>query len=248
MSEPAQVTPPAAAAATPPPAAGAGAPAAAAEATPEALHDSAIAAVSAWQSEADPVKQAELKTAATAAVEAAKKGSEAFKVAAAANKAPDKYELTMPKESLLDPKHAEDVAAFAKEHKLSQAAAAKVLERENAAVAKFFENQKAEVAKTQAEWAKLNLAAVGGDEAKLGAMAEGANRVLKRFDADGIFTKELQTSGLGNNPLLLKFLNTVSQAMKDDQLVTAGAEGGDKPSTGKLLFNKSLADSASKGA
>lgn len=224
-----------------------GAAAVQAEVSPEQLHETAYGAVQAWQDEPDEVKRGELKTKATEAVGLARKALEAQKAAAVANKLPDKYELALPKESLLDPKQTEEVAAFAKEHKLSQVAAAKVLERENAAVNKFFDKQRADVAAAQAQWAKDNLEAVGGDEAKLGAMAERAKRVVTRFDGvDGPFSKELQSTGLGNHPLLLAFMDKIGAAMADDKIINAGSETPEKKSTESLLFAKSLQDSAAK--
>jgi len=214
-----------------------------AETAPEALHEAAYTAVESWRAEADEAKKPELWTKADAAVKAAKTALEAQKAAAAANKPPDKYELALPKETLLDPKRAEDVAAFAKEHKLSQAAAAKILEREHGVVDAFFKGQQAEVHKIQEGWLTENLAAVGGDKVKLEAMAERASRVVKKFDtADGKLAAELKSSGLGNHPALLGFLDRIFGSMDEDQLVTAGSETADKKSAAQTLFSKSLAD------
>ncbi len=217
--------------------------------TPESLHEAADAAVTAWQGESDPAKATELKTAATTAVELARKALDAQKVSAAANKPPDKYELKAPEGSLLKPEHLEELAAFAKANKLTQAQAELLVNRESTSVSRFFDAQKAEVVTTQAEWAKLNLAdpEVGGDAAKLKAYAEGANRVLQKFAPAGM-AQELAKTGLGNNPQLLKLLHNVFKSMSEDELVRPGAESTEAPSAGKVLFSKSLKDAGAPSA
>lgn len=217
--------------------------------TPEALHEAAYSAVTAWQNEADEAKKAELKTAATTAVETARKALEAQKTSAAANKPPDKYELKAPEGSLLKPEALDEIKAFAKANKLTQAQADLIVTREHTAAKRFFDGQQAEVHLTQQTWAKENLAHpdVAGDPVKLKAMAEGVKRVVEKFGPEGMVA-ELDRTGLGNNPQFLSLMNNVFKGMSEDQLVKPGSEASSTTSSAQLLFGQSLKDAGVKPA
>lgn len=215
-------------------AAGGGAGGGAGDVTPEAAHDAAIAAVQAWQ--ADPSKP-ELKEAAQKAVDVAKGKADAVKAALAAGKAPDKYTLALPKDSLLKQEHLETLSAYAKKHGFTQAQAEATLQRDHQAAADAQAAQVAMVKNQSETWAKETIAdpEIGGD--KLKEVAERCKRVLQKF-GDKELNDDLAMSGLGNNKRLVKLLNNIGLAMKEDQLVLGGDQagsGGDKSAVSSLL-------------
>ena len=232
------------------PAATAAAPAAAVAApapTLESLHDAAIAAVAAWQ--ADPAK-AELKTAADTALATAKEAAgKAQKALGEMIPPPDKYELKPAADTKLTADRVAEIAAFAKANKLSQAQAQSVMERENTTLTAVAKAQEDFAVKTKQEWidGTMNDPVIGGD--KLKAVAEQCRRVVEKFAPAAEpwavkFREELVTSGLGNHPGLLRFVNNIAQSMGDDQLVQgAGQGGGSAKSAGAKIFEKSLAES-----
>lgn len=200
-------------------------------------------AYDALQAETDAAKKTELEANFKKAFEAGRGALKTRKEQEAANRPPDAYELETPKDTLLKPERLEDLKAFAKANKLSLTQAKLFLEREHTAVDGFFKSQQAEVQKTQEAWAAENLKNFGGDEKKLAAASENANRLLKKYDPEGKLSAELKTSGLGNHPGLLSFLNDVAATMSEDQLVT-GTGGGSTKS--KSFLSKSLTDAGVK--
>lgn len=185
--------------------------------TPDELHDAAIAATEAWQ--ANPTDE-KLKQAAKDAVQKAKD-------AAAANKkvVPEKYDLKLPTDSKLKADHLEKIAALAKERGLSNEEAQAIVDRDSVLRDEFAQQQVEEVDALAEQWAKD--AAVdpefGGKEFEKNA--ELAKRVFKKFGSEK-FLKALNTSGLGNNPELIRFGVTIGKAMSEDTFIAPGSQGG----------------------
>jgi hypothetical protein len=193
--------------------------------TPDALLDTASAAISAWQ--ANPA-DATLKTAAEKAVTEAKAAAVAAKTALAATAAPEKYTLALPKDSRLPAEQVAQVEAFAKANKLTNAQAQAILESQNATAANLENAQKAQLEQAQAAWLKASMddPDIGGD--KLKATAENCRRLIDKFlpagNPDGDkFREDLKTTGLGNYTPLMKFLNNIYKSMGEDQLVLSTA-------------------------
>lgn len=141
---------------------------------------------------------------------------------------PEKYDLKMPENSLLDPSTIEKISTYAKEKGLSNEAAQELLERENQAVASYHEAQMENVKKIQGNWLKECEAdkEIGGAEFKKNA--ELAKRVVDRFASEE-FKKALNESGFGNHPELVRTFMRIGREMGEDVLIHAKSQGGQKP-------------------
>lgn len=141
--------------------------------------------------------------------------------------APEKYELTMPKDSLLEPSTIEKISAYAKEKGLSNEAAQEILDRENSAVQTYHENQNKQVEEIRASWIKSAEAdkEVGGKDFKQNV--ELAKRVIDKFGSEE-FKTALNETGFGNHPEVVRTFVRIGKMMADDEMVFSKAQ----PSTG----------------
>lgn len=174
---------------------------------------------------ADPNPTPEVKPTETPAPEPKKEPAAPAPAGDGKLPAPDKYDLKLPEGSLLDTSHLETIASYAKERGLSQEDAQKQVERDNALVTAHEKKQQENLKKVAEKWLADSKAdkEIGGE--KLTENVQLAQRVLKKF-GDPELNKLLDSSGLGNNPQLLKLLSKVGRAMHDDQLVVSERKGG----------------------
>lgn len=190
------------------------------------VYDAAVTAVEAWQANPTP----ELKTAAQEAVKKAKEFQPTAKVA------PEKYDLKLPEGSKLDAKHLESVTAFAKANKLSQDEAKALVERDDAV-------SKAQYAKLDAEAKQFieSLVPLAKADKDIGGESfdknvQLAQRVVTKFDTNGVFKKMLDETGYGNHPEVIRIFRNIGNAMKEDELVIAPPAPSEKKSTAQVLF------------
>lgn len=134
--------------------------------------------------------------------------------------APEKYELKIPKDSLLPEGYVDRVASYAKENQLTNEQAQKVLERDVGIVADFQKSQLETFEKQKVEWFELSKAdkEIGGDH--FAESAENAKRAIERYGT-AEFKAELNKTGLGNYPELVRIFARIGKAMASDQLVHA---------------------------
>lgn len=153
--------------------------------------------------------------------------------------APEKYELSLSEDSLLEPSAIEDLSDYAREKGLSNEAAQELLIREENAVHSYQEAQENEADAIRDSWVKecKDDKEVGGD--KFVESAELANRVLKRFATEEFFDVMKATS-FGNHPEVLRFITRIGKMMSEDQLVLPDSQGGgDIPQTdGERFFGE----------
>jgi hypothetical protein len=129
--------------------------------------------------------------------------------------------LAAPENYLLDKSRVEDVVAFAKEHGLNQAAAEKLLNRENELVAQhILKEHDAHLAEVK-EWVGTVTGdkELGGDNLK--STAQYSFATLKQFGSEALI-QELNETGYGNHPELVRMLSRIGKAMGPDILVRAG--------------------------
>ncbi len=139
------------------------------------------------------------------------------------------YTLTLPAETALEASAVERVTSFAKESKLEPATAQKVLALADAEVA-------AHVQKVKTDYE----AKITGWESEVKADPElgGANyertlmrskTVIDRF-GDPAFVEVLKSTGFGNYPALVRFINKIGAAMESDGGIRPGnnGSGGEK--------------------
>lgn len=152
---------------------------------------------------------------------------------------PEKYELKLGKDSLLDASDVAKVEALAKASGLSnEQAQARLAEREEAKTA-FFEQQKETLKTVQATWVSeiATDKEFGGKAFK--ENAEYAKRAVDQF-ADDAFKKALNDPDMqwGNNPHLFRTFARIGKLIAEDKLVEgkAGASQKDKRSTEEKLY------------
>lgn len=161
---------------------------------------------------------------------------------AEAKAVPEKYELKLPDGSLLNPAQLEKIALTAKERGLSNEEAQGLVQERHDAVSDFVASLQEAQKKDGPEWKKR----VDGYEAelkadkefggeRLKANVEMAKRVVARF-GDETLMQQLDESGYGSHPGLVKLFAKIGKAMKEDQLVLPGASAPAKKSAAEILY------------
>ena len=135
---------------------------------------------------------------------------------------PDKYDLKLPDQSLLDAKALDGIAATAKAMGLPQDQAAKLVEHTEAAVTAYVNASADQFRALSVKWAEdlKQHPTLGGQS--FAANADLAKRVVDRFATPDLKTI-LNETGYGNHPALFAFMVNVGKAMKEDALVLAGS-------------------------
>lgn len=149
---------------------------------------------------------------------------------------PEKYDFKLDDGSLLDAAYVEQFSQFAKEKKLTQDQAQEFLQREAQALNSFVQKQQQEFEKVQAEWVNQikNDSEIGGE--KFNQSIELAHRALKQFASDS-FLKELETTGYGNHPELVRVFAKIGNMIKEDKMISPSAAGGTR-SIEEIFYGK----------
>ena len=138
--------------------------------------------------------------------------------------APEEYsEFEVPEEYGINDETLTDYQSWAKENNLTQdqaqAGVNMVTKMQEAQVSKWVEQQKAWVdqAKSDTE--------IGGEK-----FDENISTAVKARDSFGNseFSEMLDTSGLGNHPEMIRFLNRVGRAISEDKVIVSGANAGQR--------------------
>lgn len=149
---------------------------------------------------------------------------------------PEKYDLKLPEKSHLQASDVDKIAVYAKERGLSNEQAQEILNRENEAVGKFIESERSRIEElTQKEWVSQIKAdkEIGGDG--FAKNIEMAKRAVTKF-ADQKLIDELEATGFGNHPELVRMLVRVGKQMSEDSLVLPGARPAKKEVPMEELF------------
>ena len=206
------------------------------------LYDAADAAFEAHQAEPE---NAELKTAYETAKKTAKETAAAEREAAKGNKPPAEYKLTKPENSNLSDESVVKIAAFAREHGLTQKQAEAQINRESQVLSEarqaYEAESQAKLAEVQESWIATAQAdkEYGGTE--LPKNVELAKRVLEKYGTPEFkaILEDPKQGGFGNHPELVRVLVRIGRAMSEDQLVAPGAQGGKKAvSAAEKLFGE----------
>lgn len=139
---------------------------------------------------------------------------------------PERYDLKLGADSLMDQASLARVESYAKTNKLTQEEAAGLLAAQEADV-------RAYVAEKKAGWLKeiQNDRELGGDN--LARNVEMAKQFLDKHADDGL-RRELDRTGYGNHPGFMRFVLKLAKASANDVAVIPGANEG--------VVDKSLAD------
>lgn len=143
---------------------------------------------------------------------------------------PEVYEFEMPEGVELDKDALNDFTGVAKELKLDQAAAQKLAD----VGVKMAQRQKEVFENTKAAWAEQARTDkdIGGE--KFEQNLAMAKKTLETFGSPEL--KEiLNVSGLGNHPVVIKFLVNTSKAISEDGFVTGTPAGGNTDLAKKLF-------------
>lgn len=148
---------------------------------------------------------------------------------------PIKYELTLPKDSVLDAAHVAKIEAEAKAEGLTNEQAQGRLARDNQLKAEMLNQQATSLKEQSAKWVEelKGDKDFGGDNFK--ENVSHAKRALDRF-ADPAFKKILDETGLGNNPHLVRAFARVGKQMGNDKLVLGESGSIQKSSALEKLF------------
>jgi hypothetical protein len=145
------------------------------------------------------------------------------------------YDLKVSEGSVLDAARLESIKSFAKTKGLSNEQAQLIVDREADAVKSHLDAQTQAFEARKSEWAKTALAdkEIGGEN--LNRNIELSNRVIKRFASEALIN-ELNVTGLGNYPELVRVFSKIGKAMGEDQLVQAAAQVGQTKSIEQIFY------------
>jgi hypothetical protein len=132
-----------------------------------------------------------------------------------------KFELKLPKGSLLDASALERIVSFAKEQGLTPKHAQALLDRESNLLTEHADGQKKAFDAVTSEWVEQSKQdkEFGGE--KFAENAELAKRVVHRFGSKELLNG-LNETKFGNHPELVRMLVRIGKAMSEDQLVMPG--------------------------
>lgn len=176
---------------------------------------------------ATPPAQAAPVPPSPAAVPPAVAGDAAAAPAVTPQAAPVEYALTLPQDSFLEPSAVERVTAFAKAENLAPASAQKVLELAQAENAAFVEKQKADYTAKITGWETAVKADPELGGANFSRTLTRTVAVLDRF-GDQELKEALKSTGFGNYPALVRFVDKIGAAMAND--TPTGGNAGLTPS------------------
>lgn len=150
--------------------------------------------------------------------------------------APENYELILPKKTQLQSEDIDRIAAYARERGLSNEQAQEIVKIEHDAIEKFVTVEADRLRDlSQKEWVNQtkNDKEIGGEA--YGKNIEMAKRVVTKF-ADEKLINELDVTGFGNHPELVRMLVRIGKQMAEDSLVVSKAQQGPKKSMEELFY------------
>ena len=142
-------------------------------------------------------------------------------------KVPEKYDLKLPETSLLDAAYIDKISAVAKQNGLTNEQAQALLSEQDASLSQA-------VSDRAAKWLE-QLKSDSELGPQLSRKVELASRVINRFGSESLKT-ELNRSGFGNHPELLRFVSRVGEAMAEDTLINPGTPPKARPSTAEVFY------------
>jgi len=148
---------------------------------------------------------------------------------------PEKYELKLQEESLIDSAYLESFEAYAKEKKLSQDQAQELLQREETARKSYYDSQIQKWEQVKEQWKQQTIAdpEIGGE--KFAENAELAKRTLEKFSTPQ-FVSALDSSGYGNHPELVRVFARIGQAMREAKIIGGNVNTGGQKSIEDIFY------------
>lgn len=155
------------------------------------------------------------------------------------DKSGDTIDLKLPEGSKLQAADLEQIKSFAKEHGLSKESAQALLDRESAAVIQREQFVMDQMAVQSDAWKQelIGDKDFGGEKAN--ETAQLAHTVAKSFGDQG-FVDELDRTGMGNHPGLVKMLARIGRAMEPGKMVNiSGPAAAPKKSLEQKFYGDS---------
>lgn len=148
---------------------------------------------------------------------------------------PEKYDLKLPDGSLLDADHLDSISSLAKEKKLSNEEAQAILERDHAVLSAFEDRKRQEAEVMKDEWAKSAQSdkEYGGEKYKESIAL--ARRVLNQFGSNAL-KEQLNSSGLGNHPELIRLMVRIGKEISAGSLVVSRENPPPAKSLGEIFY------------
>lgn len=145
------------------------------------------------------------------------------------------YELKPLEETKLSDADMERIAAYAKEQGLSKEAAQKLVEQESEARDSYFEDLQSQHKRMVGQWVEdvKSDKEIGGDNYKKNV--ELARRVAHKFGTQK-FLDNLDATGYGNNPEVVRVFARIGRSMSSDSLVKSGVKSGGDTSMEDIFY------------
>lgn len=146
----------------------------------------------------------------------------------------EELKLERPEGSDLTDEHLKEVEAFAKDKGLSKEVAEQVLEMQDKLMKKYKEGAAESLKEVSQAWydSASQDKEYGGEQ--FGKNIELAKRAVDRFATDA-FKEDLDRTGFGNHPELLRVFYRIGKAMGDGEFVRPGAQAK-RPKTYEEIF------------
>ena len=148
---------------------------------------------------------------------------------------PGEITLKAPDGSKLSQAHIDRVAADAKAKGMTQEQAQAMLERDHNLISEIYGEQETQFKNQIDQWkseAASDEEVGGADHAH---KVEIAHRALKQF-ADDDLIDELERTGLGNHPKLVRMLYRIGKANSEDKLIASSQRGGSSKKSAEEIF------------
>lgn len=151
---------------------------------------------------------------------------------------PEKYDIKVGEDSPIDNAYLDAFQSYAKEQKLTQEEASKLFNREQFAVSEYLKRSNVEFEQMKSQWVESvkKDPEIGGDN--YAANVELAHRALEKYGTPQ-FKQELESSGFGNHPELVRIFARIGKSLADDKFVSPGAVSGGKKSYEDIFYGKS---------
>ncbi len=148
---------------------------------------------------------------------------------------PEKYDLKIPDGSPLGQAQLDKISQLAKEKGLSNEEAQALVDDKHAVVEDYKRQQDESVQSVKDGWitSVKNDKEIGGEN--FNRSVELSKRVVEKFGSEKL-VQELESTGLGNHPELVRAFSRIGKAMDADKWIPAGNPGAGKKSTAQKLY------------
>lgn len=152
-----------------------------------------------------------------------------------------KYDLKLKDEDLIEKTRVSEIEAYAKANKLTNEQAQRLLDGELSAVSKYKERQLNNLETITENWRQdvINDKELGGEN--FNKSVEFAHRALNQFGNETL-KEQLNKTGLGNHPELVRMFAKIGQAMADDKIIKSGSLSAPKKSMEEVFYGGTTKD------